>query len=88
MNELHTKIGKLLKLERERRQLPLEDISGELKISEENLQSIEDGRADELPALFLAAGPHVRVRFGQADPDRHMVGNIVFELREEGPLCR
>lgn len=38
--------------------------------------------------LFLAVGPHVRLRFGQANPYRHMVGHIVLELRKEGPLCR
>jgi len=41
-----------------------------------------------LMALFLAIGRHVRVRFGQTDPNRHVVGYIMLELREEGLFLR
>ncbi len=50
MSELHQKIGKLLRLERRRRSLTLEELSTRLKISINNLQFIEDGRPDALPA--------------------------------------
>ena len=49
MNEIDLKLGQLLKLERERRQLALTAVSEELKISEENLVFIETGRRDALP---------------------------------------
>lgn len=49
MGEVHVKLGKLLKLERERRNLSLADLSAELKISETNLQHIEDGNPSALP---------------------------------------
>jgi len=50
MNELHKKFGELLRLERERRGQKLENLAGELKISEENLTSIESGDAAGLPS--------------------------------------
>lgn len=49
MSELEKKLGELLRLERERRKLSLEEISAQLKISEENLQSVEMGAIDKLP---------------------------------------
>jgi len=49
MSELETKLGELLRLERERRDLSLEEISAQLKISEDNLQSVEMGAVDNLP---------------------------------------
>ena len=50
MSEIHVKFGELLQLERERRGLSLEDLSSELKISEENLQAIEAGDPKALPS--------------------------------------
>ncbi|MEW6049982.1 MAG: RodZ domain-containing protein [Candidatus Zixiibacteriota bacterium] len=50
MGEVHVKLGMLLKLERERRNLALADLSQELKISETNLQHIEDGNVAALPS--------------------------------------
>jgi transcriptional regulator with XRE-family HTH domain len=50
MSELHTKFGDLLKLERERQELSLEAVSGELKIPESTLGHIENGEADSLPS--------------------------------------
>ncbi len=50
MNEVYTKLGKLLKLERERRKLTLTTVSEELKISETNLEYIEAGDRDSLPS--------------------------------------
>jgi len=50
MTELYKKIGKLLKLERERQALTLEDLSVQLKIAKSNLEHIEQGEADALPS--------------------------------------
>jgi len=50
MGELETKFGELLQLERERRGTSLADLSTELKISEDNLASIEKGDAGTLPS--------------------------------------
>jgi len=50
MSELHVKIGKLLKLERERLGIPLDDLSTRLKISACNLEHIETGNLDALPS--------------------------------------
>lgn len=50
MNEVHVKLGKLLKLERERKGVQLADLSESLKISEENLSHIETGESHRLPA--------------------------------------
>lgn len=50
MNEVHVKLGKLLKLERERKGVQLADLSESLKISEENLTHIETGESHKLPA--------------------------------------
>ncbi|MCX6835364.1 MAG: DUF4115 domain-containing protein [candidate division Zixibacteria bacterium] len=49
MNELHTKFGELLKLERERRGMALSTVSSELKVPEDTLLKIESGQADSLP---------------------------------------
>lgn len=50
MGELETKFGELLQLERERQGTSLADLSTELKISEDNLASIEKGDAGSLPS--------------------------------------
>ncbi len=50
MSELQKKFGALLQMERERRGLALADLSSELKISESNLQSIEEGDPSGMPA--------------------------------------
>ncbi len=50
MGEVHVKFGSLLRLERERRNLTLAEISHDLKISETNLQYIEAGDVEALPA--------------------------------------
>jgi cytoskeletal protein RodZ len=49
-SELHNKIGQLLKLERERQDLTLADLSMQLKISKGHLEHIEAGKADALPS--------------------------------------
>ena len=49
MNELHTRFGDLLKLERERRGIALSTVSSELKVPEDTLLKIESGQADSLP---------------------------------------
>lgn len=50
MIETNKKLGKLLKVERERQDISLEDLSTRLKISESNLVSIEEGKASDLPS--------------------------------------
>lgn len=50
MSDLHCKIGKLLKLERERQSLTLEDLCAQLKIPKSNLEHIEAGEVDALPS--------------------------------------
>jgi transcriptional regulator with XRE-family HTH domain len=50
MGEIETKLGELLRLERERRGISLEDLSAQLKISEKNLQYIESGDVGALPS--------------------------------------
>jgi transcriptional regulator with XRE-family HTH domain len=50
MGEIETKLGELLRLERERREISLEDLSLQLKISERNLQCIEAGNVGGLPS--------------------------------------
>ncbi len=50
MNELHIKIGKLLKVERERQGKTLEELSTQLKITVTNLEHIEQGDAKALPS--------------------------------------
>lgn len=49
MGEVQKKLGFALRVERERRGLSLEDLSQQLKISETNLQAIEDGNPTALP---------------------------------------
>jgi len=54
MTEIHVKLGKLLQMERERRQLTLADMAQELKITESNLEHIENGNVAGLPGeLFF-----------------------------------
>ncbi|MFZ5981934.1 MAG: helix-turn-helix domain-containing protein [Candidatus Zixiibacteriota bacterium] len=50
MSEIYKKFGQALKLERENRNISLADLSDELKISEENLNQIENGEIDGLPS--------------------------------------
>jgi len=49
MGEVQKKLGYALKLERERRGLSIEDLSQQLKISETNLEAIEEGNPSALP---------------------------------------
>lgn len=50
MGELETKFGDLLKLERERQGLRIEDLSESLRISEANLRTLEAGDPSALPS--------------------------------------
>ena len=50
MSELHVKIGKLLRLERQRQGIALDDMSTKLKISMGNLERVEEGNLDALPS--------------------------------------
>jgi len=50
MSEQHKKLGALLKLERERQGLDLEDVSSSLNIPEDSLQKIESGDQEGLPS--------------------------------------
>ncbi|MFH1686976.1 MAG: RodZ domain-containing protein [bacterium] len=50
MSELHQKLGELLAIERNRRQMPLENVASELKIPKANLVCIESGDASGLPS--------------------------------------
>ncbi len=50
MSEVYKKLGNLLKLERERQNIELGKVSEELKITEANLQSVEDGDETTLPS--------------------------------------
>lgn len=50
MSELNKKLGDLLRLERERRGLKLDKISGELKIPEATLRALEDGDPSAMPS--------------------------------------
>ena len=52
MSELYVKFGELLKLERKRKTLKLEDLSEQLKISVENLEHIENGDVNSLPSMI------------------------------------
>jgi len=49
MGDLHTKLGELLGIERERRNLDLKDIAEELNITVGNLEALEAGDVDALP---------------------------------------
>jgi transcriptional regulator with XRE-family HTH domain len=49
MGEIHTKLGKLLLIERERQGIDLTDLAEELKISQVNLEAIEQGDVGALP---------------------------------------
>ena len=54
MGEVQKKLGYALKLERERRGLSIEDLAQQLKISETNLEAIEEGNQSALPGdLYL-----------------------------------
>jgi cytoskeletal protein RodZ len=50
MSELENKLGALLKLERERLQIDLTELSEELRITEANLINIERGEVEKLPS--------------------------------------
>lgn len=50
MSELYKKFGELLKLERKRKGLKLEELSDQLKISESSLEHIEEGEIGSLPS--------------------------------------
>ncbi len=50
MNDIHQKLGELLRLEREQKGITLEDLSVRLKISESNLTSIETGDTKAVPS--------------------------------------
>jgi transcriptional regulator with XRE-family HTH domain len=50
MGEVHIKLGKVLQLERQRRQFDLSDLADELKISLTNLEAIERGDVEALPS--------------------------------------
>ena len=50
MSELENKLGALLKLERERLQIDLTELSEELRITEANLINIEKGEVEKLPS--------------------------------------
>lgn len=52
MNQLYGKFGELLKLERQRKGIKLEELSEQLKISETNLEHIEKGEVKSLPSLI------------------------------------
>ncbi|MDF1545878.1 MAG: DUF4115 domain-containing protein [bacterium] len=50
MSDINTKLGELLRLEREQKGVTLEDLSVRLKISESNLRSIETGDTKAVPS--------------------------------------
>lgn len=50
MTELYVKIGKLLRMERVRREIELGDLASDLKVSPGNLEAIEDGDIARLPS--------------------------------------
>ncbi len=50
MTEVHIKIGKLLRMERTRKEIALEDIAADLKITEENLLAVEEGDVGRVPS--------------------------------------
>jgi len=50
MDSVEKKLGKVLRLERERRQLDITELSERLKIPLENLEGIEDGDLSKLPS--------------------------------------
>jgi len=50
MRKLYVKLGKLLQLERQRQHIDIADLSEELKIPVDNLESIETGDIDSLPS--------------------------------------
>jgi len=52
MGELETKLGDLLKLERERLGKQLDDLSEALRIPEESLRAVEQGDVDSLPSTI------------------------------------
>jgi cytoskeleton protein RodZ len=49
MTDVHIKLGRLLKEERERRNISLADLAGDLKIAERHLRAIEEGDLSALP---------------------------------------
>lgn len=50
MNKIHKKLGEVLKLERDRKQISFEDMASSLKMSQDNLSSLENGQADDFPS--------------------------------------
>ena len=52
MSELYKKFGELLKLERKRKGIKLEELSEQLKITEANLEYIEEGQVASLPSMI------------------------------------
>ncbi len=56
MSEVNKKLGALLKKERERQSIKIEDLSERLKISIPNLQAIENGTSDAQPVYMLHPG--------------------------------
>jgi hypothetical protein len=50
MTELYVKIGKLLQMERVRQAIELGDLASDLKVSQANIEAIEDGDIDRLPS--------------------------------------
>lgn len=50
MTELYVKIGKLLRIERTRQDIKLDDLAAELKISLAHLEAIENGDSTNLPS--------------------------------------
>ena len=52
MKEIHVKLGEVLKLERERRKIAIEDASDQLKISQANLEYVENGEIEHAPSTL------------------------------------
>jgi transcriptional regulator with XRE-family HTH domain len=87
MSELHRKFGDLLKLERERQEITLADISDELKIPESTLLCIESGDLGALPSelyfkLFARSyGEHLGIDYDKTvEAIREELGEAIEPL--------
>ncbi len=92
MSELYKKFGELLKLERKRKGLKLEELSDQLKISESSLEYIEEGDVSLLPSkiyynLFAKAyAEALGIDYERTiEAIKEDIGEAIDEVQPEGP---
>lgn len=81
----HTKtVGELLKLEREQRQVSLEELAKQIRVKEQFLEALEDNRFADLPAAVFVKGyvkAYARILGFDAQP---MLGLLRRDFKESG----